>query len=71
MRENEQAETAVLRRVADALGMTVDRFFTAAQARGTDINSDECLRLWSEIATEDGRRQALEAMRAIIGREQR
>lgn len=56
---------ALLHQIAEALGVPVERFFTGSMC--TDAN--ECLRLWSRIRTEAGRRQALEALRAIIERE--
>lgn len=56
---------ASLIRIADALNVPVKSFFTDNSSRELDIGADECLRLWSEIKTGEGRRQALEALRAI------
>lgn len=61
---------AALRRIADALGVPVERFFTDTLSSGLIADADECLRLWARIATEEGRRQALEALRVIAKMEQ-
>ena len=62
---------AALRRIADALGVTVERFFTEEPSLEAVTDADACLRLWSKITTEEGRRQALKALRVIVEMEQR
>ncbi|WP_157862038.1 hypothetical protein [Methylobacterium sp. Leaf361] len=57
---------AALDRLADALGISRERFFVEAPHAGTTVSTDECLRLWSEIETEEGRRQALQALQTIV-----
>ena len=59
-----------LQRLADALGIPADRFFGNGSSTGTATCADECLRLWSMIRTEEGRRHALKALRAIADLEQ-
>ena len=56
-----EPDWAVLQRIADALGVPVERFFTGS----LPVNADECLYLWSRITTEEGRLRALEALRSI------
>lgn len=60
---------ALLHRLAAALGIPVERFLSDAPPMEATAQADACLRLWSEIRTEEGRRQALEALRAILERE--
>lgn len=60
---------AVLRQIADALGLPVERFLTDPASARPTATADECLRLWSRITTEVGRQQALEALRMIADQE--
>jgi pyrroloquinoline quinone (PQQ) biosynthesis protein C len=55
-------EWDALQRIARALGVPVEQLF----ANNPPNNTDECLRLWSEITTDEGRRQALNALRMIV-----
>lgn len=61
---------AALQRIADTLGVTVERFFTEEPSLGAVTDADACLRLWSRITTEEGRRQALKALWVIAELEQ-
>jgi hypothetical protein len=69
MKTDAEPNQTVLRRLADTLGISVERFFADAPALDSVANEDECLRLWSRIETEAGRRQALEALRMISDHE--
>lgn len=62
---------AVLRKIADALGVPVEHFFTDRPSTKADATTDECLHLWGKITTEAGQRQALEALRTIADDESR
>ncbi|WCS23747.1 hypothetical protein LOK46_21650 [Methylobacterium sp. NMS14P] len=59
----------LLCRVADALGIPVDSFLTDPLPEEMALTTEQCLRLWSEIKTDEGRQQALEALRAIAEQE--
>lgn len=58
-------------KIADALGVSAECFFTQASPTVPVASEDECLRLWSEIRTEEGRQQALAVMRVIATLEAR
>lgn len=60
-----EPDRAILKRIAEALGVPVERFFGASPPPG----ADECLDLWSRIKTEAGRRRALDALRTIVDEE--
>jgi hypothetical protein len=60
---------AVLNRLADVLGVAPEHFFIDASPTGPAASAEECMRWWSEIATEEGRRQALRAPSAIVERD--
>jgi transcriptional regulator with XRE-family HTH domain len=60
-----EPDRAILERLADALGVPVERFFTGS----LPVDTDECLHLWSVIRTAEGRLRALEALRAIAAEE--
>ena len=70
MKNLDEPAWAVLRKIAGALGVPVERFFAARSSSDVLSGEDECLRLWSEIKTEEGRRHALEALKAIAELEQ-
>ena len=55
-----------LRQIADALGKPVECFFADPVSTQSSVDAGECLRLWSEIKSDEGRRQALQALRAIV-----
>jgi pyrroloquinoline quinone (PQQ) biosynthesis protein C len=55
-------EWDALQRIARALGVPVEQLF----ANNPPVSTDECLRLWSKITTDEGRRQALNALRMIV-----
>ena len=57
-----EPDRAILQRIADALGMSVEQFFTG----NLPVDESECLRLWNRIKTLEGRRRALEALRKIV-----
>lgn len=61
MDQSSEPDRAILKRIADALGVPVERFFTGS----LPVDASECLRLWCLIKTEDGRLRALDALRAI------
>lgn len=61
MEKSADPQRAVLRRIADKLGVPVEQFFTG----NLSSDADECLRLWLRIKTDEGRRKALEALRAV------
>jgi hypothetical protein len=71
MEKFNSAQHVALRRIADALGVSVEHFFMDAPPANPIANAGECLRLWSEIKTPEGRLQALEALRLIVEMEQR
>ena len=62
MLEPTEPNWATLQRIADALGVPVEQFLTGA----LPVDTEECLRLCSMIKTEEGRRRAVEALRAIV-----
>ncbi|MFK5600583.1 hypothetical protein ACFZ8E_26880 [Methylobacterium sp. HMF5984] len=66
MEKSADPQRAILRRIADKLGVPVEQFFTG----NLPLDADDCLRLWLRIKTDEGRRQALEALRAIAEIEQ-
>lgn len=76
MDEPEGLIRARLIRIAQTLDLPPDYFFTAAATQG-DIaaaggdmaEANECLRLWWRIRTPQGRRRALEALRALAASE--
>lgn len=70
MRKFDEPDWATLHRLADALGVPVERFFAEKPPAGEAASTDECLRLWFKIETEEGRRQALEALRGVAEREE-
>jgi transcriptional regulator with XRE-family HTH domain len=53
-------------KIAKALDIPVEWFFAARSHSDISAERDEYLRLWSEIGTEEGRRQALQALRSIV-----
>ncbi|MCJ2050666.1 hypothetical protein [Methylobacterium sp. J-070] len=61
MARSAEPDRATLQRIADALGVPVERFFTDS----LPVYADECLNLWSRIKTVEGRLRALEALRTI------
>lgn len=65
MPEPAQTIRIVLQRIADALDVPVERFFDERMPSDTD----ECLRLWLNIGTQEGRHRALEALRRISSEE--
>ena len=65
MVKSAEPDRVILERIADALGVPVERFFTSSSS----VDTEECLRLWSMIKTQEGRRRAVEALRAIADRE--
>lgn len=70
MADPDPTRQAVLHRLADTLDIPVERFFTDRPHLEGAASADECLRLWFSIATEDGRQQALEALKAIAASEE-
>ncbi len=60
----------MLRRVAEALNMPVEKFFSKEQSQIRCASTDECQRLWAELTTEEGRRYALQALQNIVELEQ-
>lgn len=66
MEYSDSSKHAALGQIADALGLPVEQFFANPPSMRAGMNSDECLRLWSEIQTDEGRRQALEVLQAIV-----
>jgi len=65
MAKSAEPDRAALQRIADALGVPVERFSTGS----LPVNVDECLYLWSRIRTVEGRRRAVEALRTIADEE--
>lgn len=65
MAKSAEPDRLILQRIADALSVPVDRFFTGSGP----VDTDECLRLWSAIRTAEGRRRGLEALRTIAEEE--
>ena len=57
MAKSARPNRAALQRIADALGVPVDRFFTDR----FPVDADECLYLWSRIRTEGGTPAGLES----------
>lgn len=56
---------AILRSIADALGMSVEQFYGGDPALKTSASEDDCLRRWRRIRTDEGRARALKALQAI------
>ena len=71
MNQHEPPEHPVVQKIADALGVPVACFFANPRSTGPASGEDECLRLWGEIRTEEGRRQALQLLRVIAQMERR
>jgi transcriptional regulator with XRE-family HTH domain len=65
MEKSAAPDRAILKRIAEALGVPVERFFSDS----LPVNADECLYLWSRIRTAEGRLRALEALRSIADEE--
>jgi hypothetical protein len=65
MDEPEGLVRARLKRIAQALDLPPDHFFTEAATHGVVAEANECLRLWGRIRTPEDRRRALEALRAL------
>ena len=65
MPESDTPTLEALRRIADALGVPVEQFFSAS----SPVGADECLHLLFRIRTEAGRKRALGALRAIVDEE--
>lgn len=63
--------TAALRKIAGALGVPINDLFAEEPSVRLTASEDECLRLWSEIRTEAGKQQALEALGLIAKLEQK
>jgi transcriptional regulator with XRE-family HTH domain len=61
MDKSAEPDRAILKRIGEALGVPVERFFSDS----LPDNADECLYLWSRIRTAEGRLRALEALRSI------
>jgi transcriptional regulator with XRE-family HTH domain len=61
MEKSAEPDRAILKRIAEALDVPVERFFSDSLT----ANADECLYLWSRIRTAEGRLRALEALRSI------
>lgn len=61
MEKAAEPDRAILQRIAEALGVSVEQFFTDTPP----VNTNELLRLWSKIRTAEGHLRALEALRAI------
>ena len=59
----------LLRSIADALGVSVERFFVGNSPGDVASYTDDCLRLWSRIKTDEGRARALRALQAIADEE--
>jgi len=58
-------DRVILERIAEALGVPVERFFSDS----LPVDADECLYLWSRIRTAEGRVRALEALRSIADKD--
>lgn len=58
-------EHAMLQKISDLLGVPIESFLASSLPLNSDMNTQQCLRLWHEISTEDGRKEALNALRAI------
>ncbi|TXN76585.1 hypothetical protein FV228_00070 [Methylobacterium sp. WL18] len=65
MDNSAEPDRAILQRIADALGVPVEWFFTGS----LPVDADECLHIWAKIRTEEGRRRALEALRTMADEE--
>lgn len=61
MQSPKTSEVAILQRIADAIGVPVERFSEG----DAFVDTDRCLRLWFRIGTAEGRRRALETLQAI------
>ncbi|WP_267428323.1 hypothetical protein [Methylobacterium sp. GC_Met_2] len=71
MNEHFKSGSAILDLIAAALDVPVERFFVSGSSAKTAAATDECLRLWDKITTDQGRLKALEALRLIVELEQR
>jgi hypothetical protein len=65
MPKPDKTSLVILERIATALGVPVEQFVTNDLRSETVPRADECLRLWFKIKTPEGRRRALESLRAI------
>lgn len=66
MEKKDDSGRVVLSRIADALGVPVEKFFAEGPRTETMAGADECLRLWFQIKTAEGRRRALKSLRGIV-----
>ncbi|MCJ2116849.1 hypothetical protein MKK65_09755 [Methylobacterium sp. J-001] len=71
MSGSDKPESQTLRTLAGILGVSVKHFFDGALASDGTADSQECLRLWSCIRTDEGRQRALTYLRGILEDEQR
>ncbi|MDO9428383.1 MAG: hypothetical protein Q7T93_16320 [Methylobacterium sp.] len=56
---------ARLRMIAETLNLPTEYFYIEPTTPGSVADANECLRLWSRIRTPEGRRRALEILRAL------
>lgn len=70
MKITDHPSRAVLHRLAHALGVPVERFFAGERDTDVVVSTDECLRLWSKIMTNEGKQQALAALKALAASEE-
>jgi hypothetical protein len=57
----------VLARLAALLGCSTNAFLTGEEAPAELAQSDELMRLWCTLRTDDERQRALASVRAIVG----
>lgn len=55
-----------VRLIAETLNLPAEYFYTEPTVPGSVAEANECLRLWSRIRTPEGRRRALEVLRALV-----
>ena len=71
MERDTEQKWATLSRLAATLDVSIERFFTEVPTNASTAGTDDCLRLWSQITTEEGRRHAMTAMQMIVDLERK
>lgn len=66
MKPSDSPQYVVLRQIADALGVPIERFLAGRSSCEGPDGVAECLNLWLRIRTAAGRQSALDHLRAII-----
>ena len=69
MADPDKSRLTILRLFAKILDVPVERFFSNDAPSDALTDLSECLRLWDQIATAEGRQQALKSLRNVVDNE--